>query len=146
MLQNKLGGSDIQTRSNQENTSVNKVQSHHENETKSVYRKETKSIEKEKSSVMTDCTRKSKEKSMPNKISRSKIVNLVNNNDSELEEMLYSSITEMEREILTYGDANDLARENKLLKCSISKLKQILKDKLLIALKKNKEELTLMFD
>ena len=95
---------------------------------------------------MTDCTRKSKEKSMPNKISRSKIVNLVNNNDSELEEMLYSSITEMEREILTYGDANDLARENKLLKCSISKLKQILKDKLLIALKKNKEELTLMFD
>lgn len=52
----------------------------------------------------------------------------------------------MEREILTYGDVNDLARENKLLKCSISKLKQILKDKLLIALKKNKEELTLMFD
>lgn len=61
---------------------MNKVQSHHENETKSVYRKETKSIEKEKTSVMTDCTRKSKEKSTPNKISRSKIVNLVNNNDS----------------------------------------------------------------
>ncbi len=46
---------------------------------------------------MTDCTKKSNEKYAPGKISRSKIVNLVNNNDSELEEMLYSSITEMER-------------------------------------------------
>jgi hypothetical protein len=44
--------------------------------------------------------------------------------------MLYSSITEMEREMMTFGDLNDLTRENKLLKCSISKLKQILKEKL----------------
>ena len=41
--------------------------------------------------------------------------------------MLYSSITEMEREMMTFGDLNDLKRENKLLKCSITKLKQILK-------------------
>jgi hypothetical protein len=60
--------------------------------------------------------------------------------------MLYSSITEMEMEMMTFGDLNDLARENKLLKCSITKLKQILKEKLEVALKKNKEELTVMFD
>lgn len=31
---------------------------------------------------------------------------------------------------MNFGDVNDLTRENKLLKCSISKLKQILKEKL----------------
>jgi hypothetical protein len=48
--------------------------------------------------------------------------------------------------MMTFGDLNDLTRENKLLQCSVSKLKQILKEKLEVALKKNKEELTLMFD
>lgn len=48
--------------------------------------------------------------------------------------------------MMTFGDLNDLTRENKLLKCSVSKLKQILKEKLEVALKKNKEELTIMFD
>jgi hypothetical protein len=99
----------------------------------------------EKSSVMTECTRKSREKSTPGKISRSKIVSLVNHNESELEELLYSSITEMEREVQGFGEV-DLARENKLLRCSIGKLKLILKQKLEVALKKNKEELTIMFD
>ena len=48
--------------------------------------------------------------------------------------------------MMTFGDLNDLTRENKLLKCSVSNLKQILKEKLEVALKKNKEELTIMFD
>ncbi len=63
-------------------------------------------------------------------MSRSKIVNLVNSNDTELEEMLYSSISEIEREMLGSGDINELARENKLLKHANEKLKMILKDKL----------------
>ena len=71
-------------------------------------------------------------------MSRSKIVNLVNSNDTELEEMLYSSISEVEREMLGSGDINELSRENKLLKHTIEKLKMILKDKLQVALKKNK--------
>ena len=44
------------------------------------------------------------------------------------------------------GQSNDLVRENKMLKGSIQKLKSILKEKLEAALKKNKEEITLMFD
>ncbi len=83
---------------------------------------------------------------IPRKMSRSNIVTLVNSNDNELEELLYSSITEAEKEMMAYEDSNDLARENKLLKNSLAKLKLILKEKLEMALKKNKEELTLMFD
>ena len=44
------------------------------------------------------------------------------------------------------GPSNDLMRENKMLRDSLSKLKTMLKEKLEEALKKNKEELTLMFD
>jgi hypothetical protein len=44
--------------------------------------------------------------------------------------MLYSSISEVEREMLGSGDINELSRENKLLKHTIEKLKMILKDKL----------------
>lgn len=43
-------------------------------------------------------------------MSRSKIVNLVNSNDTELEEMLYSSISEVEREMLGSGDINEISR------------------------------------
>jgi hypothetical protein len=41
--------------------------------------------------------------------------------------------------MMSFGDLNDLARENKLLKASLAKLKLILKDKLALALQKNKE-------
>ena len=45
----------------------------------------------------------------------------------------------------TFGDS-DLARENKQLRASIDRLKLILKEKLEVALQKNKQELTVMFD
>lgn len=41
--------------------------------------------------------------------------------------MLYDSISQIEREMMSFGDINDLARENKMLKGSVSKLKSILK-------------------
>lgn len=88
-------------------------------------------------SVATDLQRKSKDREEP-KISRSKIVSIVNNNDSELQGMLYDSISQIEKEMMSFGDINDLARENKMLKGSVSKLKLILKEKLELALKKNK--------
>ena len=74
------------------------------------------------------------------------MVQLVNHNDNELEELLYSSISQMEREMQMAGPSGDLMRENRMLRESIQKLKNVLKEKLEGALKKNKEELTLMFD
>lgn len=47
---------------------------------------------------------------------------------------------------MKYGESNDLAKENKLLRNSIANLKLVLKEKLEVALKKNKEELTTMFE
>lgn len=44
------------------------------------------------------------------------------------------------------GQGNDVIRENKALRGSIERLKLILKEKLEVALKRNKEELTMMFD
>lgn len=44
------------------------------------------------------------------------------------------------------GNSNDLAKENKMLRSSIATLKQVLKERLEVALKKNKQELTAMFD
>lgn len=72
------------------------------------------------------------------RINQSKIVALVNNNENQLEELLYSSISQMEREMMTFGDSDDLFRENKMLRSSIQNLKLILKQKLEEALKKNK--------
>lgn len=48
--------------------------------------------------------------------------------------------------MMTFGGNNDLAKENKLLKNSLAKLKLILREKLQEALKKNKEEITTMFE
>jgi hypothetical protein len=45
----------------------------------------------------------------------------------------------MEKEMMKIGDMNDLSKENRLLKNAISNLKQVLKEKLEVALKKNKE-------
>ena len=47
---------------------------------------------------------------------------------------------------MAINNVNDLAIENKMLKNSILKLKKLIKEKLEVALKKNKEELTAMFD
>lgn len=47
---------------------------------------------------------------------------------------------------MAINNVNDLAIENKMLKNSILKLKKLIKEKLEVALKKNKEELTDMFD
>ena len=47
---------------------------------------------------------------------------------------------------MAINNVNDLAIENKMLKNSILKLKELIKEKLEVALKKNKEELTDMFD
>ena len=48
--------------------------------------------------------------------------------------------------MMTFGGNNDLAKENNLLKNSLAKLKLILREKLQVALKKNKEEITTMFE
>ena len=71
---------------------------------------------------------------------------MVRNKESEIEELLYSSISQFEREMMGVGQGNDLLRENKMLRGSIERLKLILKEKLEVALKRNKEELTMMFD
>ena len=47
---------------------------------------------------------------------------------------------------MAINNVNDLAIENRMLKNSILKLKELIKEKLEVALKKNKEELTDMFD
>lgn len=47
---------------------------------------------------------------------------------------------------MAINNTNDLAIENKMLKNSIVKLKEMLRERLEVALKKNKEELTDMFD
>ena len=122
-----MGQSDIhKNRINKENNAIHQTRSQHE-KYPPAQSKNNKSTEKDKISIMTESTKKSQDKSTPSKISRTKIVNLVNNNDSELEEMLYNSITEMEKEMMNFENINDIARENKLLKNSVTKLKQILK-------------------
>ncbi len=47
---------------------------------------------------------------------------------------------------MSFGSEGELAKENKMLRACIEKMKLILKEKLKEALTKNKEELTLMFD
>jgi chromosome segregation ATPase len=73
---------------------------------------------------------------------------IVIHNDHEIEELLYSSISQLERDMMMAGTQNDqdLLRENRALRGSIQQLKGILKEKLEGALQKNKAELTLMFD
>lgn len=52
----------------------------------------------------------------------------------------------MEKEIKAAGCSSDLNWENQMLRNSIQKLKSLLKDNLECALKRNKEELTIMFE
>lgn len=58
------------------------------------------------------------------------MVAMVRNKESEIEELLYSSISQFEREMMGAGQGNDLLRENKMLRGSIERLKLILKEKL----------------
>lgn len=48
--------------------------------------------------------------------------------------------------MMSFGEVNDLSHENKMLKASVAKLKLMLKEKLAVALQKNKEELIIMFE
>ena len=99
-------------------------------------------VDRMKLSILTDLGKSGEQTG----VTRSKITTIVNNNDSEISEALYNSISEVEREIMSMGEGNDVSRENKYLKQAIKNLKKVLKDKLESALKKNKEELTIMFE
>ena len=86
-----------------------------------------------KMSILTDLSKAGEQTAA----TRSKITTIVNNNDSEISEALYNSISEVEREIMSL-EGQDLSKENKYLRGAIKNLKKVLKEKLESALKKNK--------
>ena len=86
-----------------------------------------------KMSILTDLSKAGEQTAA----TRSKITTIVNNNDSEISEALYNSISEVEREIMSL-EGQDLSKENKYLRGAIKNLKRVLKEKLESALKKNK--------
>ena len=87
-----------------------------------------------KMSILTDLSKAGEQTAA----TRSKITTIVNNNDSEISEALYNSISEVERELMSLGEGQDLSKENKYLRGAIKNLKRVLKEKLESALKKNK--------
>ena len=70
-------------------------------------------------------------------VTRSKITTIVQSNDSDLEEALYSSISEVEKEMLA-NDQGNLSRQNKHLRQALLQLRGVLRNKLEGALRRNK--------